>query len=427
MVHGVSSGSGIVPTSSSSSSSSSTSPGNAQLGVLGNPRIVPARTPVGIDAPLERSSAAIQRDLARSLKDMVSGHLIGKSASGKAAEIASKLPQEVVTEEGLQNLRDAIGANPDEVRSLLHFGDGECGNAQGRATARAVVTSLIMDGDLSAARSMKRNLPTMSAADRDAALQRSLPVWHMEDALSVTDSSESDRTGPVSRTERALNARLDWKPNDTVLFGGRLVPGETLRPGHTGSPTDPHGIRVGIEEARTLTGMACRTDHGEVPTSRFAWIGYPATGSQFLMTDSLAPCTPVVVFWKGADGVQQATLFHFSALITENDVPSYMEKIAPDARIDSITYVERRLGDPDSRPRLREKERLCSENLESTAREMGVPYNLLSHGRDEGMAILVDVRSATIVSTDTAFLTGYSHPLGRNRAEDVEKTNVKSY
>ncbi|HTY50579.1 MAG TPA: hypothetical protein VMB48_12895 [Steroidobacteraceae bacterium] len=366
----------IAPSSSTSSSS-------------------PTRIPPNVDV--------LRNEVAGTLTALVSGHIFGKSAADKARDIARQLPATLLTRDNIARLKEAILNDSHRVEQLLHHTGNQCGGVQERATSRAVLVGKLMLGGLDAALQQKDAVIAMSASERLACLKGTLEELQL---AAERPREQSDHLDPDARAPSQVQSTRS----------------DTAGTQSTGTAEYPIAQPVDVQSARALTRRACAHPADEpLPLERFAWIRNPATSTTFVLTDSLGPCVPVIVFWKDARQVQQATLFHFNGWVSkdvdlEHDIKAIMDhtkSTAPSAKIDSVCMVERRMGlqDDDRRGSV---EKLANKDLQEFAREERVPYHTFHHD-DENMAVIVDVQRFEITTMSSSYLNGFEHPLGNER------------
>src|ERR1700691_489078 len=99
------------PSSIAPSYSTSPSPPCTSFG-LTEPTLVMAHTPPNVDT--------LRDQVAGTLTNLVSGHIFGKSAAGKARDIAGLLPETVLTQDNLGRLEEANSANRGGQETVPH-------------------------------------------------------------------------------------------------------------------------------------------------------------------------------------------------------------------------------------------------------------------------------------------------------------------
>ncbi|MEJ0035276.1 MAG: hypothetical protein WDO68_04225 [Gammaproteobacteria bacterium] len=383
---------GALSSTPSSNTSTTLSRGQSPLHNLPLVTVVSVRAQARVDN--------LRNTVVGTLTDLVSGHILGKSAGSKALDIARLLPDTFLTEENVRQFQEAIVQDRRGVERLLHHTDRQCGNVQGRATSRAVLVALVMLRGRDEAWSEKDAVIAMPQGDRVAFLNAML-------------AQPADAQG----TERSDN-----------LGSGTHVPVQTTA--HSGG-TAPQQVGTAerpitrqledVQEVQALVARACAHEPGtHPPLDRFAAVGKHATSADFVLTDSLASCVPVVVFWNGGDGVQKATLFHVNRW---ND-QTFTDEIQQNCpQIDSIFLVERRMneGTRDN------KENLIDSLLRPFATVGNLPYSHIHHNRDTSacISVIVDVRNFTITSASDEYLNHYPtdspHPLGVARFKLIDR------
>ena len=377
------------PSSIAPSYSTSPSPPCTSFG-LTEPTLVMAHTPPNVDT--------LRDQVAGTLTNLVSGHIFGKSAAGKARDIAGLLPETVLTQDNLDRLEKAITANRGGVQRLLHHTDDQCGGVHGRATSRAVLVALLMQRGLEYASGEKNRVIAMSPAERTQYLKETLANLAGATPIERSDGLNSDASAPspVQSTSQPSTSRTQ----------------------STGTAAHPLARQVDVHGARALALHACEHPEGAPPPlDRFAWITKPATSTTFVLTDSLSPCTPVIVFWKDASQVQHASLFHFLGWPMDaiEQIREHIKKTAPSARIDSVSFVERHMAEQNSNG---DKERHIIKSLTEFADKAHVPFNLVHQVDKRSMAVIVDVQRFEITTMSSTDLTDakFNHPLGNDRA-----------
>jgi hypothetical protein len=350
---------------------------------------LPSATVVTIDTPsgLDKSQ---RTTLANSLAQLMTGHWFGASAATKAKDLVAMLPPSVATPEGLTNIQAALEQDRAGVDALLHFGSSQCGNAAGRTTARAALVGLLACAvSLEDAQREKANIVKMTPDQRLAYLRALVPLPAEEEAPSSGPSAmrqlESTTVGDAnvffddhSGGTASQPMALDFVGSDTV------APRDMMR--------------------RALGTTTWDDGEGRVAFAGSTTLG--ATRSDFALSHSFSPCVPIVVFWKDAQDVQQATLFHFNGIVGRKHIERCLSAIDPNMRIDSFNFVERSPGRYPGKPKIQQD---YKEILEGLARERGVPFNVIP-SQARSMALAVDVQRAKIVTMDQSSLRGVGFP-----------------
>ncbi len=378
----------IAPPSTPCPSSSSST--RTPMAALPRLTTMPARTPQNVD--MDR----LRGQVTGTLTGLVSGHLFGKSADSKAQEIVALLPNDLLTEERVAGLEREIKERPHDIERPLHHTGNQCGSVQGRATSRAVLVAELMVHGFAAALRVKQQVIAMSTAERNNYLNDTL--------VHMASAPPRERSDNLNSGASASSQVQSTTHSDTA---------EIQLPGTAAHPLTRQ-LR-NVQDARDLTAQACQEyDGAEPPSKRLAWINKPATSANFVLTHSLSPCMPVVVFWKGADQVQKATLFHLNGWASDgSDIRSINDPSQGTdrpAQIDSISFVERRINQESGHGY---RERLIGGRLKDFAKEKGLPYHLIHHDEEKNMSVIVNVKRREITTISDDYMTAPDHYMGK--------------
>ena len=432
-----------------------------------NATVTQAHTPARADA----TQAVSQADVEETLSTLIGGRG-PKSARGKAEKLIRHLPADARTPVGLQNLADAFENHSDEVRRLLHsthedFPSSESNSAGKRRELRKEILHALARGRTVEQAQHHKNHAATVLHLADALSNRSIIggsrfavknrastlAYHLANKLHdqtlLTNlkgaiANDPDRVGGLLRfSDRELignDARLDAQALLLSMISKGRTPEEIDRvrenicgveyptsvvntdaefadASKCGTPVTPLALDYVGADSRPIMqralGNGDAADQDLRVASTKTTLG--ATRPDFLMTHSLAPCQPVIIFWKDSDNNQNATLFHFSSAGDIEGYKRYLKAIDPDMKIDSVNWVKREA--PETKPTYETRNGklvIINESYEralrTMANELCVPLNIINRPSKESdvdrdgkraygqeMAVAVDVERAKIV------------------------------
>ncbi len=421
---------------------------NRQTGALSaafpNATVTQAHTPARANAPQNITQA----DVVTSLSGLIGGRGTSNSRD-KARDLIRHLPENSRTPEGLQNLANAFENHGNEVSTLLHsthtdYPTDVMGNASKRRELRiSILDELAAGRTVDQAREHKNALVACDGLakalnDRDIIGGSRMGVkgrardlanfvadgaWNAqslnrlkdtvtnnpEEITNLINFGQNQITGSIdlaSAQALLLTMKAKGRPQEQIdrfkdnLLGINYTASKVTTDAEfadaniRGTPVTPVALDFAGNDSRAIIQRALGNDGRADQELRVATTHtrLGATRPDYLMTHSLDPCQPVVVFWKDTHDQQFATLFHVNAPQEIAIYEATLNDISPDMKIDSINWIKRAPGQHQARMEKAEK---YEQNLNRMASQLLVPLNVINRpSRDTDVNIYADRASA---------------------------------